>query len=143
MPKRPSTSRATALKRIERKLQRDRAAILSDAEVLTLAEEVRSQFAVSFPDAVEPTAKLTEDLVRWRPLGERCRQARLERGWTFRTASVATGVPQYRIKALEHGLLTLVRPDLARRYFRALKIVPWIERWARANGDLAERVGLR
>lgn len=83
-----------------------------------------------------------ERLVRWHPLGVRCRQARGERGWGFRDASVVTQIPQYRIRAIEDGRLSLVRADLARRYFRALRIESWVARWIRANRQLAERAGL-
>lgn len=136
------SGRAEALRKLARKLERNRAALLTDAEVSLLAEEVRKAFAASFPLAPAQAVHDTERLIRWQPLGERCRQARGERGWGFRDASVVTQIPQYRIRGIENGRLSLVRADLARRYFRALGIESWVARWIRANRELAEHVGL-
>lgn len=134
--------KSEALKKLERKLKRDRAALLTDAEVSLLAKEIRKAFAASFPLAPAQSLQDTERLVRWHPLGEQCRQARSGRGWGFRDASVVTQIPQYRIRAIEDGRLSLVRADLARRYFRALRIESWVARWIRANRELAEHAGL-
>ncbi|OFV93216.1 MAG: hypothetical protein A3H95_11220 [Acidobacteria bacterium RIFCSPLOWO2_02_FULL_64_15] len=46
------------------------------------------------------------------------------------------------IRAIESGRLTELRLDLARRYFRFLAIEQWVDRWCRANRELATRVGL-
>ena len=100
-----------------RKLQPDRTALLDEREVSLLAAEVRAAFAASFPHVPIEMAGSVEDLVRWQPLGARCREARAERGWSYRDASAATGIPQYRIKAVEEGRIREVKPDLARRYF--------------------------
>ncbi len=56
--------------------------------------------------------------------------------------SVALGVPQYRLRAIEGGLLREVHSDLARRYFHFLGIDAWVADWCRANRELATRVGL-
>jgi hypothetical protein len=144
-PENPATMRLTsartaALKRLERKLQRDRTALLGKVEVSLLAAEVRAAFAASFPHVAIEMAGNVEDLVRWRPLGARCGEARAGRGWSYKDASAATGIPEYRIKAIEEGRLREVKPELARRYFGALGIDDWVARWARANRELAARV---
>jgi hypothetical protein len=143
-PKRenPTTTRPTtaALQRLERKLQRDRTALLGEREVSLLAAKVRDAFAASFPHVPIAMTGGVEDLVRWGPLGERCREARIQRGWSYRDASAATGIPQYRVKAIEVGHFREVKPDLARRYFVALGIDDWVARWTRANHELAARV---
>jgi hypothetical protein len=56
--------------------------------------------------------------------------------------SVVTGIPQYRLRAIEGGHLSALRPDLARRYFRVLGIEEWVKRWCQANRELATRAGL-
>ena len=56
--------------------------------------------------------------------------------------SVVTGIPQYRLRAVESGHLSEIRPDLAYRYFRILKIEDWVTRWCQANRELAARAGL-
>jgi Helix-turn-helix domain len=136
------SGKAEALRKLEKKLERNRATMPTDAEVSLLSEEIREAFVASFPQAPVPTVYETEYLIRWHSLGERCRQARGERGWSFRDASVVTQIPQYRIRAIEDGRLSLVRTDLARRYFRALRIESWVARWSRANRELAEHAGL-
>lgn len=52
------------------------------------------------------------------------------------------GIPQYRLRAIEGGLLREVRADLARRYFYFLGIDEWVADWCRANLELATRIGL-
>ena len=54
---------------------------------------------------------------------------------------MALGVPQYRLRAIEGGLLTQVPAELARRYFRFLGIDTWGADWCCANRELATRVG--
>jgi len=130
--------RDASLKRLERKLQRDRTAILTDTEVTLLSQEVRTAFAESSLPIDPPNPRVVDDLVRWRSLGQCCRQARYERGWGLRVASVVTQIPQYRIRAIEDGHLAQVRADLARRYFRVLGIGSWVERWVRANRNLLD-----
>ena len=51
--------------------------------------------------------------------------------------SVALGIPQYRLRAIENGLLREIRAGLARRYFHFLGIDEWVARWCRANRELA------
>ena len=56
--------------------------------------------------------------------------------------SVMTGIPQFRLRAIENGLLSEIRPELAHKYFRCLGIEEWVARWCRANRELAQRAGL-
>ena len=60
----------------------------------------------------------------------------------IRDVSVTLGIPQYRLRAVEGGLLKEVRVDLARRYFRFLGLDEWVADWCRVNRELATRVGL-
>jgi hypothetical protein len=131
--------RAPALARLEQRLARDPCAILSATEVRLLDGEVRRTLLASFP-GIEPYLTRSEDMTRWQAPGARCRQARAARG--IRDVSVATGLPQYRIRAIESGQLGEVRADLARRYYQFLGIETWVASWCRANRELAGRVGL-
>jgi hypothetical protein len=127
------------LVRLERKLANDPCAILTAAEVRVLDREVRRALVSSFP-GIEARLTHSEDSTRWHALGARCRQARGARG--IREVSVTLGIPQYRLRAVEGGLLKEVRVDLARRSFRFLGIDEWVAAWCRANRELATRVGL-
>jgi len=131
--------RTPALVRLEQKLARDPCAILSGAEIRVLDREVRRALLASFP-GIEARLAHSEDSTRWHALGARCREARGARG--IRDVSVVLGIPQYRLRAIEGGLLREVRADLARRYFRFLGIEEWVSRWSRANRELAIRAGL-
>lgn len=82
----------------------------------------------------------SEDTIRWHARGARCAQVRGAGG--IRDIAVATGIPQYRLRAIETGRLPEFRLDLAGRYLRFLGIEAWIARWCRANRELATRVGL-
>lgn len=131
--------RTPALVRLENRLAKDPSAILNDAEVRVLDREVRRARLASFP-GIEAHLDHGEDSTRWHALGARCRQARDARG--IRDISVALAIPQYRLRAIEGGLLKEVRADFARRYFRFLGIDAWVADWCRANRELATRVGL-
>jgi hypothetical protein len=131
--------RTPALARLEQRLARDPCAILSATEVRLLDGEVRRALLASFP-GIEPHLSRSEDMTRWQALGARCRQAPGARG--IRDISVTSGIPQYRVRAIESGHLSEVRADLARRYFQFLGIETWVTRWCHANRELAARVGL-
>lgn len=126
--------------RLEKKLAADRSAILNEAEVRLLSRELQRVLVSSFPPLPEDVLDHADDTIRWHALGARCAQARGARG--IRDVAIALGIPQYRIRAIESGLLTDLRLDLARRYFRFLAIEEWVARWCRANHELATRVGL-
>jgi hypothetical protein len=128
-----------ALVRLEKKLASDACAILNTAEIRLLDREVRGVTA-SYP-GLDARLDRSEDSIRWHALGARCAVARGARG--IREVSVALGIPQYRLQAIERGHLSEVRPDLARRYFHFLGIEAWVARWRRANRELARRVGLQ
>jgi hypothetical protein len=131
--------RTAALVRLEKKLAKDPCAILSGAEIRILDREVRRALVSSFP-GIESRLAHSEDSTRWHALGARCRYARGARG--IRDTSVALGIPQYRLRAIEGGLLKEFRADHARRYFHFLGIDEWVSAWCRANRELATRVGL-
>lgn len=131
--------RTPALVRLEKKLASDPCAILDTAEIGLLDREVRRALIASFP-GVEAYLDRSEDTIRWHALGARCAEARGARG--IREVSVALGIPQYRLRAIERGHIREIRPDLARRYFHFLGIEAWVARWCHANSELARRVGL-
>jgi hypothetical protein len=132
--------RTPALVRLEQKLATDPCAILSASEIRLLDREVRRAVVSSFPGIEARLVRHSEDTIRWHALGARCREARGARG--IRDVSVALGIPQYRLRAIESGHVRDVRAGLARRYFRFLGLESWVARWCRANRELAARVGL-
>ena len=77
------------------------------------------------------------DATRWDALGMRCRQPHGAR--SIREVSIR--IPQCRLRAVESGLLSEVRTDVARRYSHFLGIEEWVAEWCRSNRELALRVG--
>jgi hypothetical protein len=132
--------RTPALTRLEKRLTADPHAILMPAEVRLLHRETFRVLAAAVPGAEAFFRERGEDGIRWQAVGNRCSAARGAR--SIREVSVAVAIPQYRLRAIEQGLIREVRPDLARRYFRFLGIEDWVARWCRANADLAQRTGL-
>ncbi len=132
--------RRTASTRLERKLAADPSAILHPAEIRLLNRELQRVVLSSFPGLPVDVLASSEETIRWHAVGARCAQARGARG--IRDVSVALGIPQYRLRAIEGGRLTEFRLNLARRYFRFLQIEEWVTTWCRANRELASRVGL-
>lgn len=134
--------KAKALARVERKLKRDKASVLTDAEVRLLAAEVRALFGPTFAEVFRKSSGRLEDTMRWLSLKERCEQARAARGMNLKEAALALKVPKYRLAAVEAGTLGELKPDVARQYFRFLEIKSWVRRWSRSNRDLAKRAGI-
>ena len=132
--------RKTAHARLERKLAADPTAILDLAEIRLLNRELQHVLVSSLPRLPADILDRSEDTIRWHALGARCAQARGTRG--IRDIAVTTGIPQYRLRAIETGRWTEFCLDLARRYFRFLGIETWIARWCRANRELSTRAGL-
>ena len=97
--------------------------------------------ADSFPGLPANAFDRSEDVIRWSALGERCEAARGVRG--IREMSVITGIPQYRVRAIERGRVSEIHPALTQRYFRYLGIKGWVEQWCRARRELAQRSGLQ
>jgi DNA-binding XRE family transcriptional regulator len=134
--------KAEVLARLERKLNRDKASVLTDAEVRLLAAEVRALFGPTFAEVFGKSSGRLENTVRWLSLKVRCEQARAARGMSLKEAALELKVPKYRLAAIEAGTFGELKPDVARQYFRFLGIEPWVRRWSRANRDLAKRAGI-
>ncbi len=130
----------SALARLERKLSRKRTAVLTADDVQLLDRELRRALVDSFPNLPARALDHSADIIRWSSLSACCKEARGTRG--VRDVSVATGIPQYRLRAVECGRLSEIRADFARRYFRFLGIEEQVAKWCRANRELAARAGL-
>ena len=128
--------------RLNRRLRRNKAAILTNAEVEVLVGEARRAFGPELADLLNTSRVKFEDVIRWSSLGARCQQARADHGMTIRDVAVALKVPQYRLQAIEKGALRELKPTIARRYFQFLGIESWVRRWSRANRELARRAGM-
>ncbi len=128
--------------RLEGKLRRNRAAILTNDEVKACVAEARRILVPELAILADGDRVGFEDHVRWGAMKARCEQARQEQGLDLKGAAAATNMPRYRVHAIEMGHLPEFRPQLAWRYFGLLGIAAWVRRWVRANPELAERSGI-
>jgi hypothetical protein len=127
---------------LNRKLRRDKASILTSLEVRILERLTRIALG-DFLGAQGPArGRGLSEIVRWGALQAKCEQAREKLGLDLCQAARRVGLPKYRLVAIEHGSLDLIRPDFARRYFEFLAIESFVRRWARANRGLARKAGL-
>ena len=128
--------------RLEAKLRRNRAAILTNDEVKACVAEARRILVPELAILADGDRVGFENHVRWGAMKARCERAREELGCDLKSAAAATNMPRYRLHAIEMGYLPEFRPELAWRYFGFLGIAAWVKRWVRANPELAERSGI-
>lgn len=125
---------------LQRKLKRNMASILTDAELEELAAYVRQMVGPVAVEVISLTEGRFEDYLRWLSLGARCMKAREARNMSIRHAASVLKVPQYRLRAIEVGTFMELDPAIAERYFRFLAIKSFVKRWARMNQGLATRL---
>jgi len=127
--------------RLNRKLRRNPAAILAADEVQVFVREAQRVLGRDGVLLCGGAARF-EDTVRWGSLRARCERARAAGGMDIKSAARGSGIPRYRVEAIENGRLGELRPDLAWKYFDFIGIRTWVNRWIRSNADLAKRSGL-
>jgi transcriptional regulator with XRE-family HTH domain len=115
---------------------------LTEAELDVLESEARRMIGLGYGALFADLGGSFRDQLRWSALGEKCRQVRERRGLDVHAVARAARMPRYRVQAIESGRFSEVVSDLAARYFHFLGIEAWVRRWARANPDLATRVGI-
>lgn len=133
--------KAETYKCLERKLRRNTASILTNAEVRLAAAEIKRLLGWEAAEFLQGSRIRPEDTIRWSSLKTRCEQARAERELTLKDAARALRVPRYRLEAVEAGRLGELKPEIAHRYFSFLGIESWVKRWLRFNSGLARRAG--
>ena len=126
---------------LARKLRR-RTGILKDDEVAFITQETSLALGAELSEIIESYGLVMSDTVRWSSLQARCEEEREKRGLTLKDVSLDLKIPQYRLRAIEHGTLREIKPEFAHCYFDYLGIGSWVRRWARANAELARRSGV-
>jgi ribosome-binding protein aMBF1 (putative translation factor) len=81
-----------------------------------------------------------KDVIRFRPVGERCQKAREKKGLTIKEISAQIKIPQYRLRAVEDSHLRYIQPDVLEQYIDFLQIRRWFDLWARRNKDVYKRL---
>ena len=121
---------------------RKQTSLLTDEEVAFAARMTLKMLKESFGDNPYFNAQSMERIIRWSSLRARCEREREKRSLSLKDVSERLKIPQYRLRAIESGKLAAFEPEMAREYFRFLGIDRWIDRWRRANRDLAKYAGL-
>lgn len=116
--------------------------ILTDEQVKEVARLMSAVFRREFPVAAGCASASSEDIVRLSSLRARCARARQERGFDVKAVARLLKVPQYRVRAVEDGSRSEMKPEAVRLYVEFLGLQRWARRWAKANPELAERIGL-
>jgi len=112
----------------------------SDAEVKARAILIREFFGQELLSHYPELDRGIEDGVRFRPVMSVCEHMRESRGLSIKEAAAALKAPQYRLKAIEKGIMSEVEPDILLRYLEFLKITEWFELWKSANAKLARSI---
>ncbi|MFA4836988.1 MAG: helix-turn-helix domain-containing protein [Dehalococcoidia bacterium] len=117
---------------------RKQTSLLTDEEVAFVTRRTLKMLRESFGDNPYFDAQSMGRIIRWSSLRARCEREREKRNLSLKDASVRLKIPQYRLRAIESGELAAFEPEMAREYFQFLGIDRWIDRWRRANRDLAD-----
>ena len=83
-----------------------------------------------------------EAKVRLLALQLKCGNAREKLGLSLRQAAARLRVPQYRLRAIERGILGEIDSHILGSYVRLLAVGPWFRRWIAANPTVAARIGI-
>ena len=121
---------------------RKQTSLLTDEEVAFATRMTFKMLRESFGDNPYFNAQSMERIIRWSSLRARCEREREKRSLSLKDVSERLKIPQYRLRAIESGKLAAFEPEMAREYFQFLGIDRWIDRWRRANRDLADLTGL-
>ncbi|MDA8088859.1 MAG: hypothetical protein M0Z61_01360 [Nitrospiraceae bacterium] len=82
------------------------------------------------------------DLFQFSPVSQQCSVKRQKLGFGIKEASKQSGVPQYRIKAIEGGSFSNITPETMRKYVFFLGLEKWYRDWTLKNKKLVKAKGL-
>ena len=106
------------------------------------AEGIAKLFGPRIMSNLSSRGSSIRDGVRFHSVGASCTEAREQRGLTLRDAAQHLRAPQYRLRAVENSSLAEIKPEILKQYIGFLKLDSWLARWARANSELARRLGV-
>ena len=119
----------------------DKTTILSSAQVRVLTSRIRRLLGPEILGGASRHWSMA-DTIRFSAVAASCVQERERRGMTLKDAAGKLKVPQYRLRAVETGHLSEVRPEVLTAYLEFLRLTSWSTRWARANPRLSRRLGI-
>jgi hypothetical protein len=79
-------------------------------------------------------------LVRFLAIASRCRRRRQEMGLSLKEASQQLKIPQYRLRAIESGMLPQIALASLHAYIQFLGLAGQFARWRRANTEVYDEI---
>jgi hypothetical protein len=79
-------------------------------------------------------------LVRFLAIASRCRRRRQEMGLSLKEASQQLRIPQYRLRAIEAGMLPQIALASLHAYIQFLGLAGQFARWRRGNTDVYDEI---
>ena len=116
----------------------------------SISPEIAHEFGEMVLDSLGPRFRALSrefnlniaDMFQFSPVSQQCLSKRQKLGLDIKEASKQSGVPQYRIKAIEEGSFSNITPEAMRRYLCFLGLEKWYLDWALKNKKLVKARGL-
>ncbi len=107
-----------------------------------LGEMVLDELGPAFRELSRKFNLNIADLFQFTPVSQQCSGKRQKLGLDVKEAAKQSGVPQYRIKAIEEGSFLYITPEALRTYLCFLGLEKWYRDWALKNKKLVKAKGL-
>jgi hypothetical protein len=79
-------------------------------------------------------------LIRFLPIASRCRRRRQEMGLSLKGVSQQLKIPQYRLRAIESGMLPQIALASLHAYIQFLGLAGQFARWRQGNTDVYDEI---
>jgi hypothetical protein len=112
--------------------------ILNDDELAILTNGIHQLVGGNVTLAIEAYGLDVEAILRFMPVAESCRIARVRKDLSLKDAARALRVPQYRLKDIEGNRVGAVDQAVLILYIELLEIKQWFSRWKAQNSSLYE-----
>lgn len=80
-------------------------------------------------------------MIRFLALASLCRNRRQEMGLSLKEASQRLKIPQYRLRAVEEGMLMQITPASLNVYIQFLGLADQFAHWRHGNEDVYDEIG--
>ena len=118
------------------------AKILDDDEVKHLLELMLDVMPYPAKEMLVLSNINPEDSIRIQSLTRTFQNAREVGNQTLKDVSGKTKIPQYRIRAIEEGNLSEIKPTFLKQLSQYYDLDEWCSRWADKNTELASGLGM-
>jgi ribosome-binding protein aMBF1 (putative translation factor) len=116
--------------------------ILSEKEVKATAHLLRQYLREEFLNIPETFMNSIEDMIRLQSLAKRFNNEREAIGLSIKEVATRLKVPQYRLRGIEEGKNSEIKPDVLKAYTDFLGLRDWVAKWSEVNEELARKLGI-